>query len=283
MLKCDGGVAVSTVSAGRGIVGASLAPPAPLVRPMTSYDTVILVIDDDRALNELLTSYLQQFGMHVLTATTPDAGLKLLRDTPPSLVILDLMLPGRDGFAVCREIRRDSTVPIIMLTARGDLADRVAGLELGADDYLAKPFEPRELVARIQTVLRRSGDSRSAVSREVLQAEGLTVDLRSRTAQLDGVSVDLTTMEFELLAIFFKNPGTVLSRDQIMEQVRGVDWDAYNRSIDVAMSRLRHKLHDDPKRPRYFRTVWGTGYLFIPIPQVTTPDAPDGTAESSHG
>ena len=250
---------------------------------MTSYDPVILVIDDDRALNELLTTYLQQFGMRVLTATTPEAGLRRLRETAPSLVILDLMLPGRDGFDICREIRRGSAIPIIMLTARGDLADRVAGLELGADEYLPKPFEPRELVARIQTVLRRIGVAHPVGSREYVEADGLTVDLRSRTAQLDGVPVDLTTMEFELLALFFRNPGTVLSRDQIMEQVRGVDWDAYNRSIDVAMSRLRHKLHDDPKHPRYFKTVWGTGYLFMPTPQAATPEASEDTTEPSHG
>lgn len=243
---------------------------------MTTNGIIILVIDDDRKLNELLTTYLQQFGMRVRTATTPDAGITLLRDAAPSLVILDLMLPGRDGFTVCREIRRESAVPIIMLTARGDLADRVAGLELGADDYLAKPFEPRELVARIQTVLRRTVDAHPTPSGDRLRAEALTVDLRSRTAQLDGVPIDLTTMEFELLALFLRQPGTVLTRDQIMEQVRGIDWEAYNRSIDVAMSRLRHKLHDDPKHPRYFKTVWGTGYLFLPTPQTITPESSGG-------
>jgi DNA-binding response OmpR family regulator len=229
--------------------------------------TTILVIDDDRKLNDLLTTYLRQFGMDVLTATHPDEGIAVLRKTSPSLVVLDLMLPERDGFTVCREIRRESAVPIIMLTARGDLPDRVAGLELGADDYLAKPFEPRELVARIQTVLRRSGESRVGSGGDRLRAGSLTVDLRSRTAWLDGDPVDLTTTEFEILAFFLQQPGTVLSRDQIMDRVRGIDWEAYNRSIDVAMSRLRHKLKDDPKRPRYFKTIWGIGYLFLPIPQ----------------
>ena len=183
------------------------------------------------------------------------------------------MLPGRDGFTVCREIRRKSSVPIIMLTARGDLTDRVAGLEIGADDYLPKPFEPRELVARIQTVLRRSGEARPTSLEERIRAESLTVDLRSRTAWLDGVPIDLTTTEFEILSLFLRQPGTVLSRDQIMDRVRGIDWEAYNRSIDVAMSRLRHKLNDDPKRPRYFKTIWGTGYLFLPIPQRVKPDS----------
>jgi two-component system phosphate regulon response regulator OmpR len=150
------------------------------------------------------------------------------------------------------------------------LPDRVAGLEVGADDYLPKPFEPRELVARIQTVLRRAGDARQnlqGLKGHRLRAEALTVDLRSRTAWLDGDPLDLTTTEFEILALFLQQAGTALSRDQIMDRVRGTDWDAYNRSIDVAMSRLRHKLRDDPKRPRYFKTVWGTGYLFLPTPQ----------------
>jgi DNA-binding response OmpR family regulator len=235
---------------------------------VATVNTTILVIDDDRKLNDLLVTYLHQFGMEVLTATHPDEGMVLLRKSSPSLVILDLMLPQRDGLTVCREIRRESSVPIIMLTARGDLTDRVAGLEIGADDYLAKPFEPRELVARIQTVLRRTGEARTAPPRaEHLRAGALTVDLRGRTAWLDGVPLDLTTTEFEILALFIQHPGTTLSRDQIMDRLRGIDWDAYNRSIDVAMSRLRHKLKDDPKRPHYFKTVWGTGYLFIPVPR----------------
>lgn len=234
---------------------------------MKRISTTILVIDDDRKLNELLTSYLGQFGMEVLTTEDPDEGMAIFRKRAPALVILDVMLPNRDGFTVCREIRQESAVPIIMLTARGDLPDRVAGLELGADDYLPKPFEPRELVARIQTVLRRARDARSVVKTHRVRAEALTVDLRSRTAWLNGAPLELTTTEFEILALFLQESGAALSRDQIMDRVRGTDWDAYNRSIDVAMSRLRHKLHDDPKRPRYFKTVWGTGYLFLPIPQ----------------
>ncbi|MGH7231544.1 MAG: response regulator [Nitrospiraceae bacterium] len=261
-----------------GVGGCNGVPsgPSPLINPMgrrvSTVTTTILVIDDDRKLNDLLGNYLRQFGMDVLTATHPDDGMALLRKSSLSLVILDLMLPGRDGFTVCREIRRESSVPIIMLTARGDLADKVAGLEIGADDYLPKPFEPRELVARIQTVLRRSSEARPPSSGERVRAEALTVDLRSRTAWLDGVPIDLTTMEFEILSLFLRQPGTVLSRDQIMDHVRGIDWEAYNRSIDVAMSRLRHKLNDDPKRPRYFKTVWGAGYLFLPAPQPVKPE-----------
>lgn len=227
--------------------------------------TTILIIDDDRKLTEMLVTYLDQFGMTVLTADHPDSGLALLRSHSPSLVVLDLMLPERDGFAVCRDIRAESQVPIIMLTARGDLPDRVAGLELGADDYLSKPFEPRELVARIQTVLRRFGQTPTQQStQECVHAEDLVVDLRKRTALLKGESIEFTTMEFEILELFLRNPGIVLTRDEIMDRTKGVDWEAYNRSIDVTVSRLRTKLQDDPKQPRYLKTVWGAGYMFLP-------------------
>ena len=228
----------------------------------------VLIIDDDHKLNELLKDYLSPFGMTVLTSEHPDQGLTLFRQKNPSLIILDLMLPEKDGFTVCREIRKESTVPIIMLTARGDLPDRIVGLEIGADDYLAKPFEPRELVARIQSVLRRSDVERSHHSvGDRIQADELTIDLRKRTVLLKGHPLDLTTMEFEILALFLKNPEAVLSREEMMDRIRGIDWEAYNRSIDVAVSRLRQKLQDDPKRPRYIKTVWGAGYQFLPIPR----------------
>lgn len=230
--------------------------------------TTVLIIDDDHKLIELLRDYLGQFGIMALTAERPDQGLTLFRQKNPALIILDLMLPEKDGFAVCREIRKESAVPIIMLTARGELPDRIAGLELGADDYLAKPFEPRELVARIQTVLRRSnGDGCHHLISDRIQAEDLMVDLRKRVATLHGHLLDLTTMEFEILALFLKNPETVLSREEIMERLHGIDWEAYNRSIDVAVSRLRQKLQDDPKRPRYIKTIWGAGYQFLATPQ----------------
>ena len=230
--------------------------------------TKILIIDDDRKLNELLTEYLGQYQMTVVTAEHPREGLSLLPQESPNLVILDLMLPDLDGFAVCREIRKESSVPIIMLTARGDLPDRVAGLELGADDYLAKPFEPRELVARVQTVLRRGTTSSGThLEYEQLQAESLIVNLRTRATLLNGQPLDLTTMEFEILSLFLRNPATVLSREEIMDRIRGIDWEAYNRSVDVGVSRLRHKLHDDPKRPHYIKTIWGAGYQFLPTPR----------------
>jgi two-component system phosphate regulon response regulator OmpR len=176
------------------------------------------------------------------------------------------MLPGRDGFSLCREIRKESNIPILMLTARGELADRVAGLELGADDYLPKPFEPRELVARIQSLLRRTRMERAPEPRsERVQADDLMVDLRGRRAWLHNADLELTTSEFDILALFLSHPGTALTREQLLGTLRGIDWEAYNRSVDIAVSRLRQKLQDDPKHPRYIKTIWGTGYLFLPI------------------
>jgi two-component system, OmpR family, response regulator len=234
--------------------------PANMVRPTRKK---ILLIDDDEKLGELLKSYLAQFDMNVTAATHPDEGLRLLGKLKPEAVILDVMLPDKDGFEVCKEIRRRYPTPIIMLTARGDVTDRVVGLEIGADDYLSKPFEPRELVARIQSVLRRAQSTDALKSADVLKSEGLTVDLGKRAAKLKGRELALTTTEFEVLTLFLQNPGTVLSRDRILDHLRGIECDAFNRSIDITVSRLRKKLGDDPDHPRFFKTVWGAGYLFI--------------------
>lgn len=223
----------------------------------------ILIIDDDVKLGELLKSYLSKFDMGVTAAVHPQEGLNLLKKRGSDLVILDVMLPGKDGFEVCKEIRKASKVPIIMLTARGDVTDRVVGLEIGADDYLAKPFEPRELVARIQSVLRRLAPMPSATLGGILQSDSLTVDLAKRTASLKKKELGLTTTEFEILLFFMNNPGAVLSRDRIMEHLKGIECEAYNRSIDITVSRLRRKLKDSAAKPRFFKTVWGEGYLFI--------------------
>jgi DNA-binding response OmpR family regulator len=220
----------------------------------------ILIIDDDTKLNHLLKTYLSKYNYKVSSITQPDEALKQLRVSLPDLIILDIMLPGMDGFEVCREIRKHHSVPVIMLTARGEVSDRVVGLELGADDYLPKPFEPRELVARIQSVLRRS--TRQPVL-ERRQFGALVIDSQKRTAFLEGKDLDLTTNEFAMLSLFASNPGVVLNRDRIIEQTRGLDWDAFDRSIDVLISRLRQKLGDDPKNPNYIKTVWGAGYMFI--------------------
>lgn len=220
----------------------------------------ILIIDDDAKLNQLLKDFLKDFGYAVITATRPTQGLKKLKRDSPDLVILDIMLPEMDGFEVCRAIRQTSTIPIIMLTARGEITDKVVGLELGADDYLAKPFEPRELVARIQSVLRRA---HQLSDNQTLTFERLTIDLDKRIALLDGNPVDLTTNEFTALTLLARNAGKVLNRDQILQELRGMDCDAFNRSVDIAVSRLRQKLNDNPKSPEFIKTVWGSGYVFI--------------------
>jgi DNA-binding response OmpR family regulator len=179
----------------------------------------------------------------------------------PDLVILDVMLPDMNGFDVCKTIRRDYPgLPVIMLTARGEVTDRIVGLELGADDYLAKPFEPRELVARIQAVLRRSGPKKENPVRVFGRLE---IDALKQTVRMDGESIPLTTNEFAALALLSRHPGQVFNRDEIMQALRGMDWDAFNRSVDVTMSRLRQKLGDDPKEPAFIKTVWGAGYAFI--------------------
>jgi DNA-binding response OmpR family regulator len=219
----------------------------------------VLVIDDDEGLNTLLAEYLSRFGFTVHAVTHPEDGLRAFRAAPPDIVVLDLMLPGMDGFAVCRRIRETSRVPIMMLTARGDVTDRIVGLELGADDYLPKPFEPRELVARLQAVLRRTD---AAAPAEILRGGAVEMHLASRRATLDGRELALTTAEFALLALLLRQRGRVLTRERILDETRGVDWDAYDRSVDVLVSRLRQKLGDDSRRQHLIRTVRGTGYCF---------------------
>ena len=222
--------------------------------------STILIIDDDAKLNKLLTEFLGDFGFNTLSAVHPHDGLKKLKQKSPDLVILDVMLPGMDGFEVCKTIRQNSSVPIIMLTARGELMDKVVGLELGADDYLPKPFEPRELVARIHSVLRRT----RKIDITHPQAFGrLKIDFTKHTVRLNEEYVELTTNEFAALALLAGNPGKVFNRDEILQELRGMDCDAFNRSVDITMSRLRQKLNDDPKSPTFIKTVWGTGYVFI--------------------
>ncbi len=218
----------------------------------------VLIIDDDERLNELLTEYLIRFGFSVRAATRSEAGLRALRLDPPDLLILDIMLPDTDGLAVCRQVREASRIPIIMLTARGDVADRIVGLEMGADDYLPKPFEPRELVARMQAILRRGKHE----DEEIARVGPVEVNWTVRSASLNGRVLGLTTAEFEILGLLVRNRGRVLSRDRIMEALRGVDWEAYDRSIDVLVSRVRQKLGDDAKRSTFIRTVRGIGYSF---------------------
>ena len=223
--------------------------------------TKILLIDDDEKLGELLEVFFQRFDLDLKVAHDPETGLGMLASAEPDLVILDVMLPGQDGFEVCRTIRKTSAVPIIMLTARGEVTDRIVGLEIGADDYMPKPFEPRELVARIQNVLRRSSSARP--QGQELHYEGLSIDLERRTAELDDEELDLTTMEYQLLVLFASNPGKTYTRDEILNELRGIDAQLFSRSVDILVSRLRQKLGDTSKQARFIKTVWGTGYAFI--------------------
>lgn len=226
--------------------------------------TRILLIDDDEKLGELLKAYFQRFDMQLDNALRPSEGLAKLNRDKPDLIILDVMLPEQDGFEVCRTIRKTSAVPVVMLTARGEVTDRIVGLEIGADDYLPKPFEPRELVARVQNILRRSRERAAADQDDgELRFKDLVVDTERRTVELDGRGVELTTMEYQLLVLFASNPGRTFSRDEILNELRGIDAQLFSRSVDILVSRLRQKLKDTSRHPRFIKTVWGTGYAFV--------------------
>jgi DNA-binding response OmpR family regulator len=218
-----------------------------------------LVVDDDARLRELLAEYLGARGYAVETREDAQSGLDRVRQGQVDLVILDLTLPDKDGLEVCRDIRKTSSVPIVMLTARGDETDRIVGLELGADDYLPKPFNPRELLARVQAVLRRT--EIAASDPEVLIAGDLRLDLDRREARLHESVLDLTTTEFEILRTLVAQAGRVVPRERLMSMSRGDEFAAFDRSVDVHISHLRRKLGDDPKEPVYIKTVRGVGYV----------------------
>ena len=217
----------------------------------------VLIIDDDKKHSELLRAYFERFGIKLTCAFDAEDGFKKLARTEPDLLLLDVMLPGKDGFAICREVRKKSNIPIIMLTARGDVIDRVSGLELGADDYVGKPFEPRELVARVQALLRRAEQIGSVIG--TLQFDGIEILTETRTVKVDGEMVDLTSMEYELLLILARRNGRKLSRDEILSELRGIDAALLTRSVDIMVSRLRQKLGDSAKPPRFIQTIWGRG------------------------
>jgi two-component system, OmpR family, phosphate regulon response regulator OmpR len=232
----------------------------------------LLVVDDDPGLRELLQEYLTSQGYDVEAVANGVAMEQVLQQHEVSLVILDLMLPGEDGLSLARKLRASSTLPIIMLSARGEDVDRIIGLEVGADDYLAKPFNPRELLARIRAVLRRHEESPPggvAAEQGALYRFGIfQLDLNSRTLSRDGVEIPLTAGEFNLLRIFAEHPNRVLNRDHLMDLMKGYERSPFDRSIDVRVTRLRRKIETDPSVPEYVRTVWGEGYLFTPAGKV---------------
>lgn len=229
----------------------------------------LLMIEDDARLAKMVVEYLGQSGFEVTHAADGEVGLEQLQLIQPELVILDLMMPGIDGLEVCRRIRAlqgdVARVPVLMLTAKGDPMDRIIGLELGADDYLPKPFEPRELLARVRAVLRRRGETGSAsVSRStpVMRFGSLDIDRDARTVQVAGQACELTSYQFDLLVAMAERAGRVLTRDQIMEAVRGRELEAFDRSIDVHIGRIRNAIEADSKDPKRILTVRGVGYVF---------------------
>ena len=224
--------------------------------------TTVLVVDDEPIVRDVVVRYLRREGFDTLEAGDGDAARRLIERSPPELVVLDVMLPGTDGLALCRWIRARGDVPVIMLTARGEEADRIVGLELGADDYVTKPFSPRELAARVRTVLRRS--SRPATPAERLTFGGLVIDAGTREVHANGRPLRLTAKEFDLLFFLASNPRHVFSRDQLMARVWGYEAALDTGTVTVHVRRLRAKIELDPAKPRHLETVWGVGYRFVP-------------------
>ena len=224
--------------------------------------STILIIEDERELVRVLTSYLENAGYTVLSALRGDTGLSLWQQQKPDLILLDMNLPGMDGLDLAREVRKQADTPIIMVTARVEEIDRLIGLELGADDYITKPFSPREVVARVKAVLRRAGSAR--VSAQVLRAADLEIDLDDHTVNRSGEPVELTPTEFNLLTTLARQPGRVFSRMQLLQaaQPDGYAYEGYERSVDAHIKNLRHKLETNPKEPQYVETVFGVGYRF---------------------
>jgi DNA-binding response OmpR family regulator len=218
----------------------------------------VLLIEDDERLAAMLTEYLGEAGYRVAACASGAAGLERLAREPFDALILDLMLPDMDGLEVCRRLRAQHDLPVLMLTARGDAADRIVGLEIGADDYLPKPFEPRELLARLRAILRRKTSSRN----EILRFGRLEVDCDARAVRIDGKDKALTSYQFALVVALAENAGRVLSREALMDLVKGEALEAFDRSIDVHVSRIRAAIEDDPKKPRRIITVRGAGYVF---------------------
>mgnify|MGYP001343614524 FL=1 len=221
----------------------------------------ILIIDDDVQLTELLIEFLGSYKYDIVAKHTPEEGLEYLKEKEANVIILDIMLPGMDGFQVLRKLRENLSTPVIMLTARGEVTDRIVGLELGADDYLPKPFEPRELLARIQSILRRTHSTAAIIDH--VHFEGMSIDKIKQEILLDNEPVSLSTTEYEALILFIENSGETLDREFLVENLRGISWQSYDRSVDVLVSRLRGKLGETPNKTRFIKTIHGVGYKFI--------------------
>ncbi len=222
----------------------------------------ILVVDDEPKIIQLARDYLERAGFAVISATDGKSALQLARAKAPDLMVLDLGLPELDGLDVTRELRKTSNLPIIMLTARGEETDKLVGLEIGADDYITKPFSPKELVARVRVVLRRS-EAAAAPPSEIIRASGLTLDLpRMRVSAEDRAIAELTPTEFELLAAMARHPGRVFTRSQLLDTVHGVAFESYERAIDAHIKNIRRKIEPNPRQPRYILSIYGVGYKF---------------------
>jgi len=243
----------------------------PALRPKPDHGAVedmsgqtILVVDDEPKIAKSVRAYLENAGFRVAVAGDGPMALTLFRHEKPALVLLDLGLPGMDGLDVARILRKESNVPVIMLTARVEEADRVAGLELGADDYITKPFSPREVVARVRAVLRRAGGERETTEAPIVAGD-VRIDLDRRQVVVTGRKIDLSPTEFDLLVVMARHPGRVFSRMELLDRVQGYAFEGYERTVDAHVKNLRQKLEPDPKQPRYLLTVYGVGYRFAEV------------------
>jgi two-component system phosphate regulon response regulator OmpR len=230
---------------------------------------LVLIVDDDEKLQKLLKEYLENNGFHALGLLDGSRVQDTIRKESPDLIILDIMLPGKDGLEILKEIRRNFDLPVIMLTAKGEDTDRIVGLELGGDDYLPKPFNPRELLARMKAILRRSLSGikgETSPERFFIKAGGLTLNMARQTVSTEDREIELSSAEYRILEVLMKNPNAVLTRDQLMTLARGRDFMVFDRSIDVHISKLRSKVEIDPRSPKRIKTIWGSGYMFIDAP-----------------
>ena len=218
-----------------------------------------LLVDDDLKLAELLESYLKKSDIKLEAISDPLNTLPAIRNHNPEVIILDVMMPKMNGFEVCQQIRKDYSLPVIMLSARGEPNDKIRGLESGADDYLAKPFEPRELVARIMSLIRRIPTKKESKN-SIFEIDDLHLEIK-----MSGSVLDLTTKEYDLFSMFINNPGITFTRDEIIKEIKGIEAHLFSRSIDILISRLRQKIESEPKAPKIIKTIWGKGYMFLDI------------------